>query len=70
MKREWKKAEVTELEVQATEQAETPVTGVDQEWMGEDGRKIFIFGVKYNSGSSTSLTLTGEAAEVGKEIFN
>ena len=63
MKKEWKIAEIAELNVQATAKADLPVTGVDDQWMGEDGRLRFKPGVAYASGSASQLTLTGEAAE-------
>lgn len=63
MKKMWNNAEITELEIQATELAEQPNTGVDESWMGEDGRMRYREGVAYNSGSAKNLTLTGPAAE-------
>ena len=70
MKKEWKRAEISILEVKATALTDKPVTGVDQEWTGDDGLLHFKVGVKYNSGSATNLTLTGDdPVEIGHELF-
>lgn len=70
MKKEWKNADISVLEIQATERADRPITGVDNEYLGEDGRIHFEYGVAYNSGSATSLIVTGkEPVEVTQELL-
>ena len=69
MKKIWENAEIAELQIQATELTDTPVTGVDQEYYGEDGTFLgWKAGVAYNSGSAKDLTVYDHALDKAKEL--